>query len=300
MTQTNKITNTHHYTTSDLLKKVIDGIDERYQYGARLLGIPTGFIDFDRLSSGLQKGHLIVIAGRPSMGTSTFAANIAENIAVNSGVGIAMFSMEMPAESLMLRIISSQGRIKQSRVRSGQLDEDDWPELTSAVSIINETKLFIDDSPALSPTEIHDRVRQLKRENNIGLIVIDNLQLMELDNKLENHESEVLEISKGLKKLARVLNIPVIVLSNVSSELEGRPNKRPILKDLCHAGNIEKCADLIAFIYRDELYNEETIDKGIAEIIIGKHRYGTQGVVKLKFMGKYGKFENNAYSFNDD
>ena len=197
-------------------------------------------------------------------------------------------------------MLSSRVRVNQTIVRSGQRDENDWPRFSMAVSILNEANIFIDDSPALSPTEIYDRVQQLNIEHKIGLIVIDNLQLMKLQKETESRDSEVSEISRELKSLARKFNVPVIVLSAINSEIEDRPNKRPVLSDLYQTGSLEKDADLIVFIYRDELYCESTPDEGIAEIIVGKHRYGPQGVVKLKFMGEYSKFEDNVHSFNDD
>ncbi len=300
MTQPENKTNTHHHSMSDLLRKTVDKIDVLYQKGGNYTAINTGFSDFDNLTTGLQPSELIVIAGRPSMGTSTFATNIVEHVAIDSGIGVAVFSMEMSAEALLLRMLSSRGKINQMRVRSGQLEEDDWPRLTDAVSSLNEANIFIDDSPVLSPTEIQDRVQQLNIEHKIGLIVIDNLQLMKLQKETENREAEVSEISRELKLLATEFNIPVIVLSAINSEIEERPNKRPVLSDLYQTESLEKDADLIVFIYRDELYCESTADKGVADIIIGKHRYGPQGVVKLKFMGQYSKFEDNLYSFNDD
>jgi len=217
---------------TDLLKKTVDRIDELYQNGGSFTGIPTGFTDFDGLTSGLQPADLVIVAGRPSMGKTTFAMNLAENAAIDAGVGVAVFSMEMPAESLTLRMLSSLGRINQTKVRSGQLDEDDWPRLTSAVAILNEAKLFIDDTPALSPTEMRARVRRLKRKHNIGLIVVDYLQLMQVKGGSENRVNEISEISRGLKALAKEMNVPVIALSQLNRGLEQRPNKRPVMSDL--------------------------------------------------------------------
>ncbi len=225
---------------------------------------------------------------------TTFAMNLAENAAIDAGVGVAVFSMEMPAESLTLRMLSSLGRINQTKVRSGQLDEDDWPRLTSAVSILNEAKLFIDDTPALSPTEMRARVRRLKRKHNIGLIIVDYLQLMQVKGGSENRVNEISEISRGLKALAKEMNVPVIALSQLNRGLEQRPNKRPVMSDLRESGAIEQDADLIVFIYRDEVYNEDSPDKGTAEIIIGKHRNGPLGTARLTFIGQYTKFENHA------
>jgi len=217
---------------TELLKKTVDRIDELYQSGGNFTGIPSGFTDFDKLTSGLQPADLVIVAGRPSMGKTTFAMNLAENAAIDAGVGVAVFSMEMPAESLTLRMLSSLGRINQTKVRSGQLDEDDWPRLTSAVSILNEAKIFIDDTPALSPTDMRARVRRLKRQNNIGLIVVDYLQLMQVKGGSENRVNEISEISRGLKALAKEMNVPVIALSQLNRGLEQRPNKRPVMSDL--------------------------------------------------------------------
>lgn len=279
---------------TDLLKKTVDRIDELYQNGGTFTGIPTGFTDFDAMTSGLQPADLVIIAGRPSMGKTSYAMNIAENAAIGAGVGVAVFSMEMPAESLTLRMLSSLGRINQTKVRSGQLDEDDWPRLTSAVSILNEANIFIDDTPALSPTEMRARIRRLKRKHNIGLIIVDYLQLMQIKGSSENRVNEISEISRGLKALAKEMNVPVVALSQLNRGLEQRPNKRPVMSDLRESGAIEQDADLIVFIYRDEVYNEDSEDKGIAEIIIAKHRNGPLGVAKLTFLGQYTKFENHV------
>ncbi len=279
---------------TDLLKRTVDRIDELYQSGGTFTGIPSGFTDFDGMTSGLQPADLIIVAGRPSMGKTTFAMNLAENAAISAGVGVAVFSMEMPAESLTLRMMSSLGRINQTKVRSGQLDEEDWPRLTSAVSILNEAQIFIDDTPALSPTEMRARVRRLKRKHDIGLIVVDYLQLMQVKGGAENRVNEISEISRGLKALAKEMNVPVIALSQLNRGLEQRPNKRPVMSDLRESGAIEQDADLIVFIYRDEVYNEDSPDKGTAEIIIGKHRNGPLGVTRLTFLGQYTRFENHA------
>ncbi len=279
---------------TELLKKTVDRIDELYQNGGTFTGIPSGFTDFDKMTSGLQPADLVIVAGRPSMGKTTFAMNLAENAAIDAAVGVAVFSMEMPAESLTLRMLSSLGRINQTKVRSGQLDEDDWPRLTSAVSILNEANIFIDDTPALSPTEMRARVRRLKRKHNIGLIVVDYLQLMQVKGGSENRVNEISEISRGLKALAKEMNVPVIALSQLNRGLEQRPNKRPVMSDLRESGAIEQDADLIVFIYRDEVYNEDSPDQGTAEIIIGKHRNGPLGMARLTFIGQYTKFEDHA------
>ncbi|MFK5986340.1 MAG: replicative DNA helicase [Pseudomonadota bacterium] len=278
----------------ELLKKNVDRIDKLFHDGSAFTGIPTSFTDFDKLTSGLQPADLIIVAARPSMGKTSFAMNIAENVAIGAGKGVAVFSMEMPADSLTLRMLSSLGRINQTKVRSGQLDDDDWARLTSAMSILNTAPIHIDDTPALSPTDMKSRVRRLLREHEIDLIVIDYLQLMQIPGRGDNRVNEISEISRGLKAMAKEMNVPVIALSQLNRSLEQRPNKRPIMSDLRESGAIEQDADLIVFIYRDEVYNEESEHKGIAEIIIGKQRNGPLGTTKLTFLGQYTRFENHA------
>ncbi|VAX09993.1 Replicative DNA helicase (DnaB) [hydrothermal vent metagenome] len=276
-----------------LLTRAVDRIDKLYQNPSAYTGIPTGFTDFDNKTSGLQNSDLIIIAGRPSMGKTTFAMNIVENAAIKSGAAVAVFSMEMPGESLVMRMLSSLGRINQHKIRTGQLDDADWPRLTSAVGILNNANVFIDDTAGLNPMEIRARARRIKRDHgSLGLIVIDYLQLMQTHGSSENRATEISEISRGLKALAKELNVPVIALSQLNRGLEQRPNKRPIMSDLRESGAIEQDADLIVFIYRDEVYNEESPDKGTAEIIIGKQRNGPIGMSRLTFIGQYTKFEN--------
>jgi replicative DNA helicase len=278
----------------ELLKKNVDRIDKLYHDGSAFTGIPTSFTDFDKQTSGLQPADLIIVAARPSMGKTSFSMNIAENVAIGEGKGVAVFSMEMPSDSLTLRMLSSLGRINQSKVRSGQLDDDDWARLTSAMSILNTAPIYIDDTPALSPTEMKSRVRRLKREHQIDLIIIDYLQLMQIPGRGDNRVNEISEISRGLKAMAKEMNVPVIALSQLNRGLEQRPNKRPVMSDLRESGAIEQDADLIVFIYRDEVYNEESEDKGTAEIIIGKQRNGPLGTSRLTFLGQYTRFENHA------
>ncbi len=287
----------------NLLTKAVERIDTLFQKGDSITGLSTGFTDFDNMTSGLQPADLLIVAGRPSMGKTAFAMNLAENVAINSKVPVAVFSMEMPGDSLAMRMMSSLGRIDQHRVRTGKLDDDDWPRLTSAVSILAEAPLFIDDSAALTPTEIRAKARRLKREHpDLGLIVIDYLQLMQAPSAGENRATEISFISRSLKALAKELNLPVIALSQLNRNLEQRPNKRPVMSDLRESGSIEQDADLVVFIYRDEVYNEDSPDKGMAEIIIGKQRNGPIGKVKLTFLGQYTKFENfidNVYGGED-
>jgi len=282
-----------YQTVKDLLVKAVDRIDTLYQNQSAYTGIPTGFTDFDNMTSGLQNSDLIIIAGRPSMGKTSFAMNLVENAAIKNKTPVAVFSMEMPGEQLVMRMMSSLGRIDQHKIRTGKLDEADWPRLTSAVGILNEAPIFIDDTPGLTPMEVRARARRIAREHGLGLIVIDYLQLMQgSSGSSENRATEISEISRALKGLAKELNVPVIALSQLNRSLEQRPNKRPIMSDLRESGAIEQDADLIIFIYRDEVYNEDSPDKGTAEVIIGKQRNGPIGMTRLTFLGQYTRFEN--------
>ena len=289
----------------NLLKIAVDKIDELFHRDEPITGLPTGFIDFDMKTSGLQMADLIIVAGRPSMGKTSFAMNLAENVAIKTRKGVAVFSMEMPGDSLAMRMMSSLGQIDQHRVRTGKLTDEDWPRLTSAVTMLSQAPMFIDDTPALSPTELRARVRRLQREmkrdeTELGLIVIDYLQLMQAPSEGENRATEISAISRSLKSLAKELSVPVIALSQLNRSLEQRPNKRPVMSDLRESGAIEQDADLIVFIYRDEVYNEDSPDKGVAEIIIAKQRNGPIGTVKLAFLGQYTKFENLAHDLYGD
>jgi replicative DNA helicase len=277
----------------DLLTKAVDRIDMLFQQDSPFTGAPTGFSDFDEMTSGLQPSDLVIVAGRPSMGKTTFAMNIAENVAIKTRLPVAVFSMEMPGDQLAMRMMSSLGRVDQHRVRTGRLHDDDWPRITSAVSLLADAPLFIDDTPALTPMDLRARARRLMREHHkLGLIVIDYLQLMQVPGNKENRATEISEISRGLKALAKELSVPVIALSQLNRSLEQRPNKRPVMSDLRESGAIEQDADLIVFIYRDEVYNEDSPDKGTAEIIIGKQRNGPIGTTRLTFLGQYTRFEN--------
>ncbi|QKT04710.1 replicative DNA helicase [Ectothiorhodospiraceae bacterium 2226] len=286
----------------DLLVGAVDRIDRLFQQDSPYTGAPTGYTDFDEMTSGLQNSDLVIVAGRPSMGKTTFAMNVAENVAIKHQLPVAVFSMEMPGEQLAMRLMSSLGRIDQHRVRTGKLDDDDWPRLTSAVGILAEAPLFIDDTPALSPTDLRARARRLKREHGLGLIVIDYIQLMQGSGsgRSENRATEISEISRGLKGLAKELEVPVIALSQLNRSLEQRPNKRPVMSDLRESGAIEQDADVIVFIYRDEVYNEDSPDKGTAEIIIAKQRNGPIGTARLTFLGQYTRFENFTRDSYDD
>jgi len=275
-----------------VLKDAIARIDALSQAESRITGLPTGFTKLDALTSGLQPADLIIIAGRPSMGKTALAMNIAEYVVMTAKRSVAIFSMEMPSQSLGMRMLSSLGRIDQQKVRTGQLDNTEWACVTTAMAKLSTAELFIDDTPALSPLELRTRARRLKREwNDLGLIVIDYLQLMQASNH-ENRNNEVAEISRALKALAKELNIPIIAISQLNRSLEQRQNKRPVMSDLRESGALEQDADLILFVYRDEVYNPESKDAGTAEIIIAKQRNGPIGTVRLTFLGKFTKFEN--------
>ncbi len=285
---------------NDLLAKVVDRIDELYHSKAgAVTGIATGFDEFDKKTTGLQNSDLIIIAGRPAMGKTSFAMNIAEHAAVKQGKSVAVFSMEMSGEQLAARLVSSLGRINSNKVRTGQLEEDDWQYLIKAVEQLKESKIFIDDTPALTPTELRSRVRRIARMHGLDLIVIDYLQLMQGSGRSasENRATEISEISRSLKAMAKEMDVPVIALSQLNRSLEQRPNKRPVMSDLRESGAIEQDADIIVFIYRDEVYNEESPERGVAEIILGKQRHGAIGTVKVAFQGEFTRFDNLAPSY---
>ena len=284
-----------------LLTKVVERIDTLYKRDdpSEVTGIATGFTDLDRMTSGLQPGDLVVIAGRPSMGKTALALNIAEHVALGEKMPVAVFSMEMAGTQLVMRMLGSVGRLDQHKLRTGALNDDDWHKLTAAVAKLNDAPVYVDESGMLNPTELRGRARRLYRQcggPGLGLIVVDYLQLMETGSGSENRATEIAEISRSLKAVAKELNVPVVALSQLNRGLEQRPNKRPVMSDLRESGAIEQDADLILFIYRDEVYNPESPDKGTAEIIIGKQRNGPIGTVKLTFLGQYTKFENFASS----
>ena len=272
-------------------------IEKRAESGESITGVATGFTDFDKNTLGLQGGDLIIIAGRPSMGKTAFAINIAEYASIKNDTITAIFSMEMSGEQLSTRLISSMGRINSSKIRAGKLTDDDWPRLTNAIALLSKTNIFIDDTPALTPTDIRARARRLKREKGLDLIVIDYMQLMQLSNSSENRATELSEISRSLKALARELDVPVVALSQLNRSLENRTDKRPIMSDLRESGAIEQDADVISFIYRDEVYNEDSPDKGTAEIIVAKQRNGPIFKTKLTFLGECTRFENFQSDF---
>jgi len=281
------------------IRSVLAGAIERINYlfesDAAITGLSTGFTELDEKTSGLQSSDLIIVAGRPSMGKTTFAMNIAENAAMEADAPVAIFSMEMPADQIGMRMISSLGRVELQKLRTGRLAEQDWPRITSAITLLNQKRnVYIDDTPALTPTDLRARCRRLAREHGLSLIVIDYLQLMQVSGgNGENRTAEISEISRSLKALAKELNIPVIALSQLNRSLEQRPDKRPVMSDLRESGAIEQDADVIMFIYRDEVYNpDDEANKGRAEILIRKQRNGPIGAVNLTFLGQYTRFEN--------
>ena len=281
----------------ELLPQVAERIDQLFQRDnpSDVTGIPTGYKDLDMMTSGLQPGDLIIIAGRPSMGKTSLALNMCEYVSVDTGLPTAVFSMEMASTQLVSRLIGSVGKLNQHKMRTGQLDDNDWEKLSYALGQLNEAPIFIDEGSALNPYEVRARARRLHKQcGRLGLIVIDYLQLMGSAGSTENRATEISEISRSLKALAKELNVPVIALSQLNRSVEQRPDKRPVMSDLRESGAIEQDADVIMFIYRDEVYNPETPDKGMAEIILAKQRNGPVGRVKLTFLGEYTKFENYA------
>ena len=283
----------------ELLPKAAQRIDDLYQLDDPngVTGVPSGYSDLDQKTAGLQPGDLIIIAGRPSMGKTSLALNIAEHVGMEVGLPVAIFSMEMGAAQLTMRLLGSVGKLDQHKMRIGQLEDEDWPKLTNALGVLNEAPIFIDEGSALNSYEVRARARRLHRQQGkLGLIVIDYIQLMSSANEQsnENRATEVSEISRSLKALAKELNVPVVALSQLNRSVESRPDKRPMMSDLRESGAIEQDADVIMFIYRDEVYNPETAEKGVAEILLSKQRNGPTGTVKLTFLGQYTRFENYA------
>jgi replicative DNA helicase len=284
-----------------LLTQVVERIETLYgrDNASDVTGIATGFTDLDSKTSGLQPGDLIIVAGRPSMGKTAFSINIAEHVALEVGKPVAIFSMEMGGTQLAMRMIGSVGKLNQHTLRTGQLEDDDWSRMTHALGRLNDAPIYIDETAALNSLELRSRARRLQRQcGGLGLIVIDYLQLMSSPTGRagENRATEISEISRSLKALAKELHVPVIALSQLNRGLEQRPNKRPVMSDLRESGAIEQDADLILFIYRDEVYNPESPDKGKAEIIIGKQRNGPIGKVDLTFRGEFTRFDNCAHT----
>jgi replicative DNA helicase len=278
-----------------LLPAVIDQIDDAYANPDKLRGLPTGFTDFDKMTGGLRPGDLVIVAGRPSMGKTTLAVNMAEYAALHhqqTRASVAIFSMEMPSEQVITRMLSSIGGVPLHNLRSGRISDDDWVRITSATSQLSEAKIFIDETPALSPTELRARSRRVKREHGLDLIVVDYLQLMQVPGNKENRATEIAEISRGLKILAKELSCPVIALSQLNRGVEQRESKKPVMSDLRESGSIEQDADMILLIYREEVYDRNTTKKGIAEIDLVKHRNGEIGTFVLTFQGQFTRFAN--------
>ncbi len=285
-------------TVETLLKSTIDRIEELFESGSGLTGVGSGYNDLDDMTSGWQRADLIVVAARPSMGKTAFALNMAEHALLHEEQPIVIFSLEMPAQSLVMRLLASLGRIPLKHIRDGRLSSDEWDRLSKAAGRLRDRKLFIDDTPGLTPIEVRARVRRLTREHGApALVLVDYLQLMRLAGPSEGRTQEISEISRSLKQVAREFDCPLIALSQLNRGVEQRPNKRPMNSDLRESGAIEQDADVILFIYRDEYYNEESPDKGIAEIIIGKQRNGEIGTCKLQFQGEFTRFNNLARDY---
>ncbi len=280
---------------NSLLKATVQRIDELFRSGSDLTGVSAGLEDLDQRTSGWQPGELIILAARPSMGKTALALNFVEAAIFTQPKPVLVFSMEMPSASLVMRMMSSVGRIDQSKIRNGKLTEEDWPKLSAGVSKLKDKPLFIDDTPGLSPQDLRARVRRLVREHgNPGMIMVDYLQLMQIVGASEGRTQVISEISRSLKALAKQFDCPVIALSQLNRGVEQRPNKRPMNSDLRESGAIEQDADVILFIYRDDYYNEDSPEKGVAELILGKQRNGEVGTCRAAFIGKYTRFENLA------
>ncbi|MDD9824366.1 MAG: replicative DNA helicase [Gammaproteobacteria bacterium] len=281
-------------TLANVLAGALDRIDELKDKNSHITGIATGFHDFDELTSGLQPSDLIVIAGRPSMGKTAFAMNIAEHAAIREERKVAIFSMEMSGQQLATRMLASLAHVNQQKLRTGQLHPDDWKNLDCAIKLMERAPIFVDDTPALSPTALSGCCRRMARERGLDLVVIDYLQLMHIPGSVENRATELSGISNALKALAKELDIPVVALSQLNRSVEQRTDHKPLMSDLRESGAIEQDADLIAFVYRDEVYHEDSPDRGTAEIIVGKQRNGPIGTVKLAFQARFTCFENLA------
>ncbi len=278
----------------EILNDTVNRLDELHQSDGSITGLETGFSKLDEYTSGLQPGDLIIVAGRPSMGKTTLAVNVAEYAAIQNKLPVAIFSMEMSIDQLAFRMISSLGRVSQAHLRNGRFGDEDWPKINSAIQLMSDAPVFIDDTPALTPTEVRARARRLQREHGLSLIVLDYLQLMQVSGTTENRATEISEISRSLKALARELKVPIIALSQLNRSVEQRQEKKPVMSDLRESGAIEQDADLIAFIYRDEVYNPDSPKRGMADISIAKQRNGPTGEFVLTFRGEFTRFENYA------
>lgn len=289
---------------NSILEKTVDKIEDLYKNPQDgVTGVSSGYADLDNMTAGFQSSDLIIVAARPSMGKTTFAMNLAEHAAMTNDKPVIIFSLEMPSEQIMMRMLASLGRINQGSIRTGQLNDDDWARLSSTMGLLLEKcNMYVDDSSGLTPTELRSRARRIAKDHGgVSMIMVDYLQLMRVPSLSDNRTLEIAEISKSLKALAKELKCPVIALSQLNRTLEQRADKRPINSDLRESGSIEQDADLIMFIYRDEVYNEDSSEKGIAEIIIGKQRNGPIGKVRLTFQGQFSRFDNYAGpAFDDD
>lgn len=278
----------------DVVKGAFKQIQERFERKSAITGLAAGFYGLDRLTSGFQKTDLIIVAARPSMGKTAFALNMAVNFAARERTPTAVFSLEMSKEQLVQRMLCMEARVDGQRLKGGFLTDDDWPRLTQAAGALTESPIFIDDTPSLSPFEVRAKCRRLARTQGLGCVIIDYLQLMKVKGRIESREREIAEISMSLKALAKELQIPVIALSQLNRSLEARTDKRPVLSDLRESGAIEQDADIIMMLYRDEVYHPDTEHPGIAEVIVGKHRNGPTGIIRLAFLHEYTRFENLA------
>ncbi len=284
------------YPISQIIDENISALEERQGNKALITGTPTGFTELDRLTAGFQPSDLIIIAARPSMGKTAFALNITRNAALAAGMPVAVFSLEMSRQQLSMRLLCAEARVDASKLRSGFFSQDEWLKITDAAGVLEEAPIFIDDSPDVSAMEIRAKARRLKLEKNLGLLIIDYLQLMKTRSSMERRDLEISEISRSLKNLAKEINVPVVAVSQLNRKLEERSDKRPMLSDLRESGALEQDADVVAFIYRDEVYNKDegNPNKGKAEIILAKQRNGPVGMVELAFIDKYTRFENLA------
>lgn len=288
-----------YFNIKSILLPVLHNIEKLMRHKGTVTGVPSGFVDLDKMLAGLQPSDLLILAGRPSMGKTSFAMNIATNAAFDHKEPVAVFSLEMSKEQLVARMLSSTARVDAQKLRTGWLNDDDYGQLTHVANSLVDAPIFVDDTPAISISALRARARRMKREKGIKLIVVDYLQLMQGENKAENRVQEISQISRGLKSLAKELNLPVIALSQLSRKLEERPNKRPILSDLRESGAIEQDADVVMFVYREEVYKEDDQAlKGLAEIIVAKQRNGPTGKVKLTFLHQFTRFENHADAGN--
>jgi replicative DNA helicase len=278
----------------DLLHDHLEQVEALQLRGSSVTGVPTGFVDLDNLTSGLQGSNLIIVAGRPSFGKTSFALNVAQFAATDHQVPVAIFSLEMSKMELVQRLVCAEALVDVHKLRVGNLNDNDWSRLANAVGRLADAPIYIDDTEALGVLEIRAKARRLKQKADLGLVIVDYLQLMQGPRRSENRQQEISEISRSLKILARELNVPVIAVSQLSRNVEYRADKRPMLADLRESGSIEQDADVVVFIYRDEVYNPDTTDKGVAEVLVAKHRNGPVGRLKLTFLENYTKFANHS------